>query len=70
MLAGMQLKKLTPAEHRIAALAACGKTNREIAHLLSVREQTVKNAMSASMRKLGVRNRVELTLAVGQSHNR
>ena len=57
------MNPLTSAESRIVELASGGKTNREIALLLDIKEQTVKNALSVAMRKLGVRNRVELCLA-------
>jgi two-component system, NarL family, nitrate/nitrite response regulator NarL len=62
----MRVGSLTPAEQRIVELASRGKTNREIAQLLDIKEQSVKNALSLAMRKLGVRNRVELVLAVRQ----
>ncbi len=56
---GMPLKPST-AQIRVARLAIRGKTNREIAAELSLQLQTVKNELSAAMRRLGVRNRVEL----------
>jgi DNA-binding CsgD family transcriptional regulator len=60
----MGYASLTPAQRRMVELASTGKTNREIALQLAIKEQTVKNGLSAAMRKLGARNRVELILAV------
>jgi len=39
-------------------------TNREIGVNLSISEKTVKHYMTSLMQKLGVRNRVELVIAV------
>jgi len=47
-------------------ILASGATNREIASRLGLREQTVKNRLSAIYGKLGVRNRLELTVCVGR----
>lgn len=55
----MPLKPST-AQARVARLAILGKTNREIAAELALQLQTVKNELSAAMKRLGVRNRVEL----------
>jgi DNA-binding CsgD family transcriptional regulator len=51
---------LTPAETRVAALVAEGKTNREVAAALFVTEHTVEFHLSRIYRKLGVRSRAEL----------
>jgi DNA-binding CsgD family transcriptional regulator len=51
---------LTPAERRVAALAAEGKTNREVAAALVVSERTVATHLSHVYAKLGVRSRTEL----------
>jgi DNA-binding CsgD family transcriptional regulator len=51
---------LTPAEGRIAALVAEGRTNREVAAALFLTEQTVATALTRVYRKLGVRSRAEL----------
>ena len=51
---------LTPAEARVAALVAEGKTNREVAAALFVTEHTVEFHLSRIYRKLGVRSRAEL----------
>jgi DNA-binding NarL/FixJ family response regulator len=41
-------------------ILASGATNREIAVRLGLKEQTVKNRLSAIYGKLGLRNRLEL----------
>ena len=51
---------LTPAEERIAALVAEGKTNREVAAALFLSERTVEGHLSHVFGKLGVRSRTEL----------
>ena len=53
-------RALTPAERRVAELAAEGYINREIAQRLFVTEKTVETHLSASYRKLGVRTRRDL----------
>ena len=52
--------ELTPAEARIAALVAEGKTNREVAAALFLSERTVEGHLSRVFGKLGVRSRTEL----------
>jgi len=56
---------LTPRERRIAALAADGRTNREIAQELYVTPKTVENQLGRVYRKLGIRGRTELADALG-----
>ena len=51
---------LTAPEQRIAALAAAGSTNREIAAACFVSVKTVEASLSRVYRKLGVRSRTEL----------
>ena len=51
---------LTPAERRVAALVAEGRTNREVAAALFVAERTVASHLSHVYAKLGVRSRTEL----------
>ena len=55
---------LTPAELRVAALAATGLTNRDIAARLYITQKTVEFHLSRSFRKLAVNNRLELTEAL------
>jgi DNA-binding CsgD family transcriptional regulator len=51
---------LTPAERRVAALVAEGRTNREVAAALFLGERTVASHLSHVYAKLGVRSRTEL----------
>jgi DNA-binding NarL/FixJ family response regulator len=51
---------LTPRELEIVKLAAEAHTNREIAEMLGLSEKTVENHRANAMRKLGMRDRVEL----------
>jgi len=52
------MRKLTPREAELMALVRQGYTNRQIAGLLKISEQTVKNHLSSVYIKLGVFNRV------------
>jgi DNA-binding NarL/FixJ family response regulator len=54
---------LSSREREVAALAAGGKSNPEIAELLGVSVNTVKTHLSHVMAKLGVGGRVALALA-------
>ena len=54
------LGALTPAEERVAALVAEGRTNREVAAALYLSERTVEGHLSRVFGKLGVRSRTEL----------
>jgi DNA-binding NarL/FixJ family response regulator len=54
---------LTPRQYEVLQLLAGGCSNKEIAGRLGTSEGTVKAHVSAIMRQLGVRNRVQLLLA-------
>ncbi|HEY2887757.1 MAG TPA: helix-turn-helix transcriptional regulator, partial [Candidatus Limnocylindrales bacterium] len=56
---------LTEAEQRVAALAADGLTNKEIAHALTISVDTVEAHLSHVYAKLGVASRVHLARRVG-----
>ncbi|MET8286480.1 AAA family ATPase [Streptomyces sp. NPDC005132] len=56
---------LTGSERRIAALAAGGRTNAEIAELLHLARRTVETHLTSAYRKLGIRRRAELTAVIG-----
>ena len=58
------VESLTPSERRVAALAADGRTNREIAQSLFVSIKTVEGHLSNAYRKLDVNSRRELTAAL------
>jgi DNA-binding CsgD family transcriptional regulator len=51
---------LTPAERRVAALVAEGRTNREVAAALFLGERTVETHLTHVYAKLGIRSRTEL----------
>jgi DNA-binding NarL/FixJ family response regulator len=51
---------LTPREQEVVKLVAEAHTNKEIAAILHLSEKTVENHRSNAMKKLGMRDRVEL----------
>jgi DNA-binding CsgD family transcriptional regulator len=51
---------LTPAEERVAALVAEGKTNREVAAALFLSERTVEGHLTHLFGKLGIKHRSEV----------
>lgn len=55
---------LTPAQRRVLALIADGRTNGEIAERLGLTMGTVKNVVSEVYARLGVRDRVDAVLKV------
>jgi DNA-binding CsgD family transcriptional regulator len=54
------VESLTASERRVAALAAEGQTNRDIAQALFVTPKTVEVHLTNAYRKLGIRSRREL----------
>jgi DNA-binding NarL/FixJ family response regulator len=58
------VESLTPSERRIAAVAARGTSNREIAQELFVSVKTVETHLSAVYRKLDIPGRAELAVAL------
>lgn len=59
-LAGQAMARLTPAERRVARLAASGLTNRQIADALTVSVKGVEWHLSRVYRKLGIGSRAAL----------
>ncbi|MFJ8503885.1 AAA family ATPase [Streptomyces avermitilis] len=57
---------LTGSERRIAALAADGRTNAEIAELLHLARRTVETHLTSTYRKLGIRRRAELATTLAE----
>lgn len=58
-------ERLTPAERKVALLAAKGHTNPQIAEQLVVSARTVQTHMAHLTAKLGVRSRVQLAACLG-----
>jgi DNA-binding CsgD family transcriptional regulator len=56
------MAELSPRQLELARLVADGYTNAEIASKLQLSRQTVKNHVRAAYEKLGVHNRVLLSL--------
>jgi DNA-binding CsgD family transcriptional regulator len=54
------LQGLTPAEQRVAELAASGMMNRDVAAKLFISSKTVEATLARVYRKLGIRSRAEL----------
>jgi DNA-binding NarL/FixJ family response regulator len=61
-------EQLTPRERDVLALVGEGRSNREIAHELTVTEKTVKTHVSNILRKLGVRDRTQAALIAARWH--
>ena len=62
--AASRLDALTPRERAVAFEVALGATNKEAARTLDITERTVKAHLSAVFEKLGVRDRLQLVLAL------
>ena len=57
---GPATEELTPSEHRVAALVAEGRSNKEVAGALVVTVKTVESHLSRIYAKLGLHSRAEL----------
>jgi DNA-binding CsgD family transcriptional regulator len=57
--------ELTPAEQRVAELAASGMTNRDVATALFISPKTVEANLSRIYRKLAIHSRAELGRQIG-----
>ena len=60
----MGAEALTASERRVAAMAAEGLSNPEIAQALFITKKTIESHLSNAYRKLGIRSRTELTAAL------
>lgn len=58
--------RLTRREQQVAQLIAKGMSNRKIAEMLGIREQSVKNLVSVLLRKLECENRVQVALQLSR----
>lgn len=61
------LEQLTARERDVAEAVARGATNKEVARQLNITERTVKAHLGAVFAKLGVRDRLQLVLALQAS---
>lgn len=61
-------EKLSEREREVAAAVARGASNKEIARELAITERTVKAHLGAIFEKLGVRDRLHLSLRVNGFH--
>lgn len=59
---------LTPAEQRVAELAASGMTNRDVAAALFISPKTVEHNLARAYRKLDIHSRAELGQRISQLH--
>lgn len=64
----VDLSRLTKRELAVAEKVASGASNREISAALEIGERTVKAHLSSIFAKLGLRDRVQLALAVNNTH--
>lgn len=58
------LRTLSQRERQVADAVARGATNKEIARVMGITERTVKAHLTAAYEKLGIRDRVQLSLLV------
>jgi DNA-binding NarL/FixJ family response regulator len=63
------MNQLSPREQKIVALVAQGLTNKEIAQRLGSSPFTVRNQMKVIIRKLELKNRVQVAYLLGQQLN-
>jgi DNA-binding NarL/FixJ family response regulator len=61
---GAHLDKLSAREKEVALAVAGGSSNKEIARRLEISERTVKAHLSAAFERLGVRDRLQLSLLI------
>ncbi|MFI0939922.1 AAA family ATPase [Streptomyces sp. NPDC021020] len=63
---GPAARRLSSAEWRVAALAARGSTNEQIARKLFITVSTVEQHLTRAYRKLGIRRRTQLPTSLAQ----
>jgi DNA-binding CsgD family transcriptional regulator len=59
-------ESLTPSERRVAAMAADGQSNRDIAQALFVTVKTVETHLGRAYNKLGISSRKEIAAALAE----
>ncbi len=59
---------LTPAERRVAAIAAAEPSNNAVAQALFLTKSTVEKHLTSAYRKLHITSRVELADALGATN--
>jgi DNA-binding NarL/FixJ family response regulator len=59
--------ELTKREYEVAALVAKGFSNKRVAEVTGLREQSIKNLVSVIMRKLKCENRVQVALRLASA---
>ncbi|MDP6453575.1 MAG: helix-turn-helix transcriptional regulator [SAR202 cluster bacterium] len=62
MLDSDRIRKVTSTERRVAALVACGYTNREIAEALGNSPHTIRRHVSNLMMKLDLTRRAQIAV--------
>lgn len=60
------LEKLTPQQYRVLGMIADGLLNKQIAYEMSVQETTIKQHVSAILRKLNLNNRTQAGILFNQ----
>jgi two-component system, NarL family, nitrate/nitrite response regulator NarL len=60
---------LTPREREVALAVAAGASNKEVARTMGITERTVKAHLSAIFNRLGIRDRMQLSLLVNGTGN-
>lgn len=64
-----QLNRLSAREKEVALAVAGGASNKEIARRLEISERTVKAHLTAAFERLGVRDRLQLSLLINGTPN-
>ncbi|MFC3034865.1 response regulator [Pseudoalteromonas fenneropenaei] len=60
------LEKLTPQQYRVLAMIADGMLNKQIAYAMAIQETTIKQHVSAILKKLNVYNRTQAGILFNQ----
>jgi len=63
------MKELSPRQREIAEMVAMGMSNKEIAKLADITEQTVKTHLKTIYEKVDVHTRLELAIMINRKNN-